>query len=325
MEKKMQPVFPVRQAMLTPVLRIRNTLLSAIDDYFKPAGFCEVAPPILTPFSCEVACVGGSDLISANYYGQNAYLSQSGQLYLESLALQLGKVYCVAPAFRAESTLLATHLAEFWMCEAEMLDVSFDGLVQTANDLLVTIIQAVLKEHSSELTALGSNIPVFEEIITRGFLKITYSHAIDILHGEHVSINWGDDIQPHHELILDKCLNNHPLIITSYPKSLSSFYKAACPENPETTLSFDIIAPHGFRELIGGSLREIDAIKLQDSLQGAGADLQPYDWYIKTISANPTPHGGFGLGIERMVSWLCNLHSIHGAIPFPRTEDILWP
>ena len=310
--------------MLTSILKIRNTLHSAIADYFKSADFYEVHPPILTPLSCEVACVGGSDLVSVNYHGQKAYLSQSGQLYLESLALQLERVYCVAPTFRAESTLLATHLDEFWMCEAEMLNVSFDELVQIGNDLLCTIIRKVLNKHSSELTAFGSDITAFEKIVTDGFQKITYSHAIDILREEHVSINWGEDIQPHHEFILSNYLGNCPLIITSYPKFLSSFYKAACPKNPEVTLSFDVVAPFGFREIVGGSLREVDEAKLRDSLKMAGVDLSQYEWYLKMLSANPTPHGGFGLGIERMLSWICNLCTIQDALPFPRTKDNIW-
>ena len=316
--------FYFKQLMLTSVLKIRNTLLSAIDDYFKSADCCEVPPPILTPLSCEVACVGGSDLISVNYYGQKAYLSQSGQLYLEALALQLERVYCVAPTFRAESTLLSTHLDEFWMCEAEMINIDFDRLIQTVNDLLCTIIIKILNKHSSELTALGSDITALENITTKGFQKITYSHAIDILRGEHVSINWGDDIQPHHELILSKHVGNSPLIITLYPKALSSFYKAICPNNPNVTLSFDVVAPYGFRELVGGSLREVDEVKLRGSLQCAGVDLHPYEWYIKMISMNPTPHGGFGLGIERMLSWICNLRTIQDALPFPRAKDNLW-
>ncbi|MDR0830167.1 MAG: asparagine--tRNA ligase [Prevotellaceae bacterium] len=310
--------------MLTSVLKVRNTLLSAISDYFKSADFFEVAPPILTPISCEVACVGGSDLISVNYHDKKAYLSQSGQLYLEALALQLGKVYCVSPTFRAESTLLATHLDEFWMCEAEIINVSFDELIQIVNDLLCTIIRKVLNKHSSELAALETDIITFEKIATNGFQQITYSQAIDILQNANVSITWGEDIQSHHELILGKYFNDSPLIITHYPKSISSFYKPACPNNPKLALSFDVVAPNGFRELVGGSLREVDGTNIRNSLHNANVDLRQYEWYIDMIAANPIPHGGFGLGVERMLSWLCNLTTIQDALPFPRTMNNNW-
>jgi len=317
--------------MLISVMKIRSTLYSVIDEYFRSADFYEVAPPILTPFSCEVACVGGSDLISVDYYGHKTYLSQSVQLYLELLALQLGKVYCIAPAFRAESSLLSTHLAEFWMCEAELLNINFDDLIQIVNDLLVKIIQAVLSKHGADLEELssnaesGSSIKIFENIVAENFHRMTYSEAIDILKHKRVLINWGDNIQPYHEKLLSEYLNNYPLIITHYPKSLSSFYKAVCPNNKDVTLSFDVIAPHGYRELVGGSLREVDGGKLRDSLLQAKVDSQPYEWYINMIAESQAPHGGFGLGIERMVSWLCNLRTIQDAIPFPRTENSVWP
>lgn len=307
------------------ILKIRNAIYSAIDDYFKKTGFYEVAPPILTPFTCEVACVGGSDLISVNYYGRETYLSQSGQLYLESMALQLEKVYCVSPTFRAEPTLLAKHLSEFWMCEAEIMNISFEKLIQTATDLIVMIIKTVLEKHSSELTELKADIPKLEKTVTSGFQIVTYSRAIEILQKEHVLINWGEDIKTDYESVLFKCFNDDPLVITHYPKSLSSFYKAECFENPQVTLSFDIVAPHDFRELVGGSMREVNREKLMSSLIDARVDLHTYEWYVEMISKNPTPHGGFGLGIERLTSWLCNCRSITDAIPFPRTENVFYP
>lgn len=311
--------------MKTEILKVRNTIYEAIDSFFKKDGFYEVSPPILTSFSCEMACVGGSDLISVNFYDKIAFLSQSGQLYLEALATQLEKVYCICPAFRAESTLLATHLSEFWMCEAEILDVSFDDLVKNINDLLITIIKKVLEKNNYELERLGTSIYSFEKIITKPIPQITYSDAIDILKKDNISIEWGEDIQSVHENLLSNYFDNSPLIITLYPRGLSSFYKQVCPSNSELTLSVDVVAPNGYRELVGGSMRENNVINLQESLLSSGADLAVYEWYLDTISANPIMHGGYGLGIERLVSWLCSLSSIQEAIPYPRTKEMLWP
>lgn len=311
--------------MQTDVLKIRNTVYEAIDDYFKPKKFCEVTPPILTSFSCEVACVGGSDLISVNYYDKKAFLSQSGQLYLEALAMQLERVYCIDPAFRAESTLLNTHLSEFWMCEAEMINVTFEQLVKNASDLLLHIIKLVIEKNGSELISLGTDLKLLEKVTCEKIPEITYSDAINILKNENIFIEWGADIKPYHESILSKYFNELPFIITLYPKEISSFYKQVYPSNNKEVMSFDIIAPKGYRELVGGSMRETDVVKLKKSLLTSGATLADYNWYIDMISSNPIEHGGYGLGIERLISWICNLNTIQEAIPFPRTEKKLCP
>ena len=311
--------------MQTNVLKVRNTIYKVIDTYFRKNAFYEVSPPILTSFSCETACVGGSDLISVAYYDKKAFLSQSAQLYLEALAIELERVYCINPAFRAESTLLTTHLTEFWMCEAEIMNITFTELIKNISDLLVSIVRAVLEENSHELEALNICMVPFEKIITEPLPQITYSDALDILRANHVSIEWGEDIQPSHELILCKYFNELPLIITLYPKILSSFYMKECPNNSELTLSFDIVAPGGYREIVGGSMRENNITKLYEFMQSVGIDISSYRWYIDIISSNSTRHGGYGLGIERLVSWLCNLSTIQDAIPFPRTEKKLWP
>lgn len=312
--------------MKTEVLKIRNTVYGAIHNYFRADGFFEVAPPILTSFSCEVACVGGSDLISVNYYDKKAYLSQSGQLYLEALAMQLGKVYCIDPAFRAEATMLATHLSEFWMCEAELTDVTFDELIGVVNGLITTTVKAVLDNNRAELEAIGADIECLERTAEKGCTEICYNDAIKALQNEGEDIKWGDDIESEHELILSRVVGDVPFIITRYPMGLSSFYKQVCPDNPEHSLSFDVIAPKGFRELVGGSMREPDADALRLALQKAAeGDISAYDWYLELIAENPREHGGFGLGIERFLTWICNLDTIQDSIPFPRTENKITP
>ncbi|MBD5515831.1 MAG: asparagine--tRNA ligase [Lachnospiraceae bacterium] len=311
--------------MKSEVLKIRSTVYEAVDMFFRSNGFYEVSPPILTSFSCEAACVGGSDLVSVNYYNKKAFLSQSGQLYLEALAMQLERVYCMGPAFRAESTLLATHLSEFWMCEAEMINISFDDLSHNISSLLTTIIGVVLEKNSSDLEKLGVNVTEFDKITKKQIPQITYSDAINILRKESIPIEWGDDIQSSHELLLSKYFDNLPLMITLYPRALSSFYKQVCPDDSKLTLSLDVVAPSGFHEIVGGSMRENDVECLRKTLQMSQSDISPYEWYLETISSNPKKHGGFGLGIERLVTWLCNLNTIQDAIPFPRTKEILWP
>lgn len=311
--------------METEVLKIRNTVYEAIDSFFRSHGFYEIAPPILTSFSCESACVGGSDLISVNYYGRTAYLSQSGQLYLEALAVQLGQVYSMAPAFRAEPTMLATHLSEFWMCEAEMMDISFLDLIQVINDLLISIIKRVIEQNDHELKTLDVDITWLEQITTKSIPKVTYSEALDILKQKHTPVVWGSDLSSSDERILSYHFNNSPIMITEYPQKLSSFYKQACPENPECTFSVDVIAPGGYGELVGGSMREYDVEKLRKSLCASNTSFAPFEWYLDIISSNPQRHGGFGLGIERLISWLCRLSTIQEAIPFPRTEELLCP
>lgn len=310
--------------MNTEVLKIRSTIYETIDRFLKSKNFCEIAPPIITSFSCEVACVGGSDLISVNYYDRKAYLTQSGQLYLEALAMQLGQVYCISPTFRAESTSLASHLSEFWMCEAEMIDITFERLIENINDLLLAVLNSLLEKNSSDLKCLGINLNKIESISRGPFIQVSYSDAIEILKQERFSVKWGDDIKSSHEKILSNYFNEFPIIITRYPKALSSFYKQLCPQDQTVTLSFDVIAPNGYGELASGSMRENDVQKLRESLLPQ-VEISPYEWYFNLIAKNQKEHGGYGIGIERLLSWLCNLSTIQDAIPFPRTKETLCP
>lgn len=311
--------------MQIQVIKIRNTIYEAIDRFYRKNGFYEVAPPVLTPFSCEVACVAGSDLISVNYYDKTTYLSQSTQLYLETLAMEMERVYCINPAFRAESTMLSTHLTEFWMCEAEMTNITFEELIKNTTDLLVEIIQLVLERNMSELNSLGVNIKALEKTASNGFIQLTYTETIEILKNNKVLIEWGDDIETCHKKVLGEIFDNAPLIITLFPQTLSAFYKQTCLENPALTMSFDVIAPNGVGEIVGGSLQENNLDKLKDSLMQDGIDITSFEWYFKMVSEKEIIHGGYGVGVERLVTWICNLKNIQDAIPFPRTEEKLCP
>ena len=311
--------------MRIEILKIRKTVYDAIDSFLKTQGFVEVASPILTPFLCEVACVGGSDKISVNYYGETLYLSQSSQLYLEDLCFQLKNVYCINPAFRAESTMLASHLSEFWMCEAEMRDIVFEDVIQNVKGLVRNIISRVLDNNVQDLYSMNAPVNIFDKLMRKPMMQITYTDAISILREEKMKISWGEDISEGHEQILTRYFDNMLVIVTAYPKVLSSFYKKENPDNPETTLSFDLIAPYGFREIASGSMRETRVDKLQKALMLATEEIKPYEWYLNIIAQNPNEHGGYGLGIERLLTWLCNLRDIREAIPYPRTENLIWP
>lgn len=308
--------------MNSSVLCIRDAIYSSIQSHFRKNGFYEVAPPVLTPFSCESACVGGSDLISVDYYGQKAYLSQSAQLYLEAIALELDKVFCINPAFRAESTSLATHLSEFWMCEVEYINDSLENLVSNIQNLLFTIIKDVL---SAPVTA--NAVPKqdkFLKMIEGNLPLLTYSEVISFLQKKGETIVWGENISKHQEQLICKTFNDYPVFITEYPTALSSFYKKES-GNRKTVLAVDLIAPQGYCELVGGSVRKNDAEDIKCALVKSGADLNNFDWYLELIKNKPLPHSGYGLGIERLIAWLCELPSIQLSIPFPRTEGLIRP
>ncbi len=308
------------------IMKIRSTLLQAIDQYFKNCKFNKISPPILTSFSSEVACVGGSDLISVNFYDKKMFLSQSGQLYLESLAIDLNQVYCISPTFRAESTtLLCHHLSEFWMCEAEAVELNIGGAIELAHDLIKEIVKQVLHYNKNELKLLNPKIAELKKLIVNKFPIIRYEEAIKQLKQNNIKINYGDDLSSKQEAMLTKLYGELPLTITHFPKELSSFYKMEDPNNSRETLSFDIVGPNGFRELVGGSQREANYQKLKQALERANADVSQYEWHLNTIKKNPKVHSGFGLGIERILSWICNIRDLKQTIPFPRTEYLVTP
>lgn len=304
------------------MLYVRNTVYSSIRSYFSTNGFIEVAPPVLTPFSCESACVGGSDLISVDYYHRKMYLSQSAQLYLEAMALEINKVFCINPAFRAEGTSLITHLSEFWMCEAEFINDSLDALILNIQRLLYHIIEDVL---ASPITgALVTKYNELSKIINADLPVITYTEVVSLLQKKGETIFWGEDISKKQEQLLCKDFDNSPIFITNYPATISSFYKKLS-NDQKTVLGVDLVAPLGYSELAGGSIRKNNAEEIRLSLVNANADVNNFNWYMELIEKKPLAHSGYGLGIERLLAWLCDLSNIQQAIPYPRTEEIVRP
>ena len=308
-------------------LKIRHTLLQYLRSFYYQNQFYEVSPPVLTSFSCEQACIGGSGLINVNYYNDKAFLSQSAQLYLEALLLQsqVKGVFCINPAFRAETTLLVNHLSEFWMCEAEILNITLSELISHIRHLLKEIIEYIIKINHQELNALGCSIDYLRKMVQNEIPSLTYSEAIEYLQKRNLDISFGNDINDNAERILCNSFNNSLIIITNYPCCLSSFYKRNSDSIIETTESIDVIAPYGYGEIIGGSIRENNYNYLISKIQNCGQDSKPLQWYLKIINEKNILHGGYGLGIERFISWICNLRAIQDSIPYPRTENNLCP
>jgi len=306
-------------------LKLRSAIFSSIHKYFRSHSFVEVSPPIITSMSCEIACVGGTDLISVDFYGNPVFLSQSGQLYLEALALELEKVYTISPTFRAESTMLVSHLSEFWMCEAEIVGLDFLELMKVTEDLIICIIKDILSYNESANLLNVALSQSLEAILNIGVKKITYLDALRLLKDEGYILEWGRDISPHTEKIITRYFSNAPVIIYLFPVENSSFYKAISLEDSSVTQSFDFIAPFGYREIIGASMRETNPERLIKSLLDAGQDIMDFGWYLEMIKKNQSVHGGFGLGIERLLTWICQLETITEAIPFPRTKHIIYP
>lgn len=298
--------------------------MHSIREFYEKESLIEVAPPVLTSFSCENACIGGSDLISVNYYNRKAYLSQSAQIYLEAISLQYGNVYAINPAFRAESSALEKYLSEFWMCEAEMLNLDLNELRDHITRLIIHVLNTVVKKNSQELIRLGSDVDKFKHIISGGIPSVTYSQALDILADMGCKLQWGDEIDDQCELMLGRSFHDIPFFVTDFPVELSSYYKLK-DANGLTTHSLDLYAPNGFGELVGGSLREYKKDRLKASLIENGVPLEPFLWFFEVLDKRAVPHGGYGIGIERLLSWICNCHTIGETTFFPRTESILTP
>ncbi len=303
----------VRSARLTNVMKVRSTVLNAFSDFFRKNGYYRFSPPILTPLACE----GGATLFKVKYFNDTTYLTQSWQLYAEAAIFGLEKIYCISPCFRAERSKTPRHLAEFWMAEVETAWQSFDELLKQAEGVVAHVVKEVVKNNSKELKELGQDINKLKKIKTP-FPRMTYDEALKLLEEEGVKIPWGKDLRTIEEDVLSKHFSK-PIIVTNYPKETMAFYKPRDPKNPKTALCFDMIAPEGYGEIIGGSQRDTDIDEMKKTLVKGGEKVKDYEWYFDTRRFGSVPHSGFGLGIERTVAWLCKLDNIKDAIPFPRT------
>ena len=301
------------------ILRIRHTIIKAIRDFFDNRGFILVDTPIFTPAACE----GTSTLFSTDYFDTKAFLTQSGQLYAEAGALALGKVYCFGPTFRAEKSKTRRHLTEFWMVEPE---VAFNDLydnMELAEDFIEYIVQTTLKIRAEELKILERDTTKLE-LVKSPFPKIHYDEAVKILKDAGQTFEYGSDFGAPDETIISSKFDR-PVIVHHYPSAVKAFYMKRDPNEPDKALAMDVLAPEGYGEIIGGSQREDDYDALIQRIREHNLPIEAFDWYLDLRKYGSVPHAGFGLGIERTVSWICGLQHLREAIPFPRMIHRLKP
>ncbi|MBT2665231.1 asparagine--tRNA ligase [Peribacillus simplex] len=302
------------------VMKIRNEIIRATYEFFNEEGFVKVDPPILTGSAPE----GTSELFATKYFDEDAYLSQSGQLYMEAAAMALGKVFSFGPTFRAEKSKTRRHLIEFWMIEPEMAFIEFKENLEVQEQFVSSIIQSVLKNCQLELNTLGRDTAKLEQI-QAPFPRITYDEAIKFLHEQGFDdIQWGDDFGAPHETAIAESYDK-PVFITHYPTKIKPFYMQPDPDREEVVLCADLIAPEGYGEIIGGSERIHDQELLEQRINEHGLSEDAYKWYMELRKYGSVPHSGFGLGLERTVAWISGVEHVRETIPFPRLLNRLYP
>jgi asparaginyl-tRNA synthetase len=302
------------------VMKIRNEIIRATYEFFNEEGFVKVDPPILTGSAPE----GTSELFATKYFDEDAYLSQSGQLYMEAAAMALGKVFSFGPTFRAEKSKTRRHLIEFWMIEPEMAFIEFKENLEVQEKFVSSIIQSVLKNCELELNTLGRDTSKLEQI-QAPFPRITYDEAIKFLHEQGFDdIHWGDDFGAPHETAIAESYDK-PVFITHYPTKIKPFYMQPDPDREEVVLCADLIAPEGYGEIIGGSERIHDQELLEQRINEHGLSEDAYKWYMELRKYGSVPHSGFGLGLERTVAWISGVEHVRETIPFPRLLNRLYP
>ncbi len=305
----------IRSQKLSAVLKVRSTVVGAIHKFFRDNGYYEFDAPVLQPNQCE----GGSTLFEVKYYDNKTYLSQSWQLYAEAAVFSLEKIYNMGPTFRAERSKTSRHLSEFWMAEMEAAWMDLHEVIEVAKDEVRFILKEVLKNNKRELEILGQDTKKLERIAKTKFPTITYAEAIDILNKkENINIKWGKDLRTLEE---NKLMDHFdtPVVVTNYPVEIMAFYKPKDPKDPKTALCFDMIAPGGYGEIVGGSQRSLDIKEMTDRLKEMGEKTDNYEWYFDLRKYGSVVHSGYGLGVERVVAWICGIDNIKDAIPFPRT------
>jgi asparaginyl-tRNA synthetase len=309
----------IRSPRQQAVLAIRSAIIQAVYEFFKERGFYKVDPPILTPTSAE----GTTTLFHTQYFDEEAYLSQSGQLYMEAAAMALGRVFSFGPTFRAEKSKTRRHLIEFWMIEPEMAFVDHEENLRIQEEFVSYIVQYVVKNCQLELKRLERDISKLENI-KAPFPRITYTEAIEMLQKDGHEIQWGEDFgAPHETAIAEKF--DKPVFITHYPTNIKAFYMKPDPTNPDVVLCADLIAPEGYGEIIGGSQRIDDLALMEERYKEHNLNPEAYQWYLDLRKYGSVPHSGFGLGLERTVAWICGTDHVRETIPFPRLLNRLYP
>ncbi|MBM4283758.1 MAG: asparagine--tRNA ligase [Deltaproteobacteria bacterium] len=303
------------------ILKVRDEISRACRDFFHARDFILIDTPILTPAACE----GTTTLFETDYLGRGkAYLSQSGQLYLEAAAMALGRVYCFGPTFRAEKSKTRRHLMEFWMVEAEAAFFTLDDVMALAEDLVRTLVSRVLERQQPALAALERDTGPLEAVLAGPFPRLSYGEVLERLKDAGAELAWGEDLGGDEETLVSKMFDR-PLLVHRYPLSCKAFYMEADPADPRLALCVDLLAPEGYGEIVGGSQRVADLDVLLGRIKDHNLPQEPFEWYLDLRRYGSAPHGGFGLGLERVVAWLCGLHHVREAIPFPRLLDRLYP
>ncbi|MEM4152846.1 MAG: asparagine--tRNA ligase [Candidatus Pacearchaeota archaeon] len=311
----------LRSRKMTSILKIRSTIFDAIHEFFRNEGFYEFQSPIIIPGGAEE----GPTLFEVKYYDKKAYLAQTWQLYAEAAIFALEKIYTIAPSFRAEKSKTAKHLTEFWHAEMEVAWIGLDELIDYAERLIKHIVKKVLERNKEELKILGRDIKKLEPTLKKRFPRITYDEALKLLKEKaKMEVPWGKDLRTIEEQKLMSFFDT-PLFVTHYPKEIMAFYKPRDPKNPKVALCFDLLSPEQPAELMGGSVRDLDIEELKRSLKSKGEKIENYSFYFDTRRYGSVPHAGFGMGVERVVKWICGLDTIKDAIAFPRTPDRFKP
>ncbi|HMF74710.1 MAG TPA: asparagine--tRNA ligase [Bryobacteraceae bacterium] len=294
-------------------IRVRHEVITGIRDYFDSHGFTLVDTPIFTPAACE----GTTTLFEVNYFDdEKVYLTQSGQLYNEANAMAFGKVYCFGPTFRAEKSKTRRHLTEFWMVEPEMAYADLEEVKRVAEELVVSLVARILDKKREELKVLERDTSKLESV-KAPFARMSYDDAVKALAAKGSAIEWGGDFGNTDETLLTENLDR-PVIVDRYPTEIKAFYFQPDEQRPEVALGIDVIAPEGYGEIIGGGQRIHDLALLEKRLAEHGLPREAFEWYLDLRRFGSVPHGGFGMGVERFVAWMCGLEHVRETIPYPR-------
>jgi len=309
----------LRSSRQRAALRIRSEVEQAIFDFFYTRDYVRIDSPILTPAACE----GTSTLFETDYFGDKAFLSQSGQLYLEPAISAFGKVYCFGPTFRAEKSKTRRHLMEFWMVEPEVAFLEFDGLCDLAEEFVVELVARVLDRCAEDLKVLERDTAPLERVVGP-FPRLTYTEAIERLNAKGNPIAWGDDFGADEETLVSQDFDR-PVVVSRFPAAFKAFYMQPAPEDPRLVLGLDIIAPEGYGEIIGGSQRIHDHELLLERIRSHDLPVEAFQWYLDVRKYGTCPHSGFGMGLERFVAWMGKLEHLRETIPYPRMLYKIYP
>jgi len=310
----------IRTERQAAILRVRHEVVNAIRDFFNERGFILCDTPIFTPAACE----GTTTLFPVQYFDDTtAFLTQSGQLYNEANAMALGKVYCFGPTFRAEKSKTRRHLTEFWMVEPEMAFATLDDVMDLAEGLIVYVVGRALDKRRHELKVLERDTSKLEQVQSP-FPRISYDEAVDVLKKKGLPFEWGGDFGAPDETALSEEFDR-PICVHRYPAAVKAFYMKPDPNRPELALGVDVLAPEGYGEIIGGGERATDFDFLVEQIKKHNLPQEAFEWYLDLRRYGSVPHGGFGMGIERVVTWICGLEHLRETIPYPRMLYRLYP